>query len=103
MIAFYTNDITRPPNRLAATTAPVSLAGHSFRVVPYRSQCRATGNWTQVLQRRGNTFTSRLGVPADLRPLLGRVEITRSLRTGEIRPARPACVRHSAPAGRLPG
>jgi len=40
-----------------------------------------------VLQRRGKVFTSRIVVPRDLRGLLGRVEITRSLRTSDVREA----------------
>ena len=40
-----------------------------------------------MLQRRGETYLSRIIVPADLRPLLGRQEITRSLRTGDRREA----------------
>jgi len=40
-----------------------------------------------MLQRRGETYLSRIIVPADLRPLLGRLEITRSLRTGDRREA----------------
>lgn len=40
-----------------------------------------------MLQRRGNTFTSRTLVPADLREAVGRAEITRSLRTGDRREA----------------
>ena len=40
-----------------------------------------------MLQRRGKVFTSRIVVPRDLRGLLGRVEITRSLRTSDVREA----------------
>jgi integrase len=40
-----------------------------------------------MLQRRGNFFTSRIVVPRDLQGLLGRVEITRSLRTTDLREA----------------
>lgn len=40
-----------------------------------------------MLQRRGNSFTSRIVVPRDLQALLGRVEITRSLRTADLREA----------------
>ena len=41
-----------------------------------------------MLQRRGKVFISRIVVPRDLRGLLGRVEITRSLRTTDSREAR---------------
>lgn len=40
-----------------------------------------------MLQRRGDVFLSRVTIPADLRPLLGRIEILRSLRTGDRREA----------------
>lgn len=40
-----------------------------------------------MLQRRGKVFTSRIVVPRDLQGLLGRVEITRSLRTTDLREA----------------
>ncbi len=40
-----------------------------------------------MLQRRGNFFTSRIIVPRDLQGILGRVEITRSLRTADPREA----------------
>lgn len=41
----------------------------------------------EVLHRRRNTYLSRIIVPADLQRVLGRVEITRSLRTGDRREA----------------
>ena len=41
----------------------------------------------QVLQRRGQYYTSRIIVPAHLKRLLGRTEITRSLRTQDRREA----------------
>lgn len=40
-----------------------------------------------MLQRRGQTYTSRIIVPAHLRATLGRTEITRSLRTQDRRQA----------------
>jgi len=40
-----------------------------------------------VLQRRGQTYTSRIIVPTHLRATLGRAEITRSLRTQDRREA----------------
>jgi integrase len=40
-----------------------------------------------VLHRRGNSFVSRIVVPADLQGAIGRQEITRSLRTGDRREA----------------
>ncbi len=40
-----------------------------------------------MLQRRGKVFASRIVVPRDLQGLLGRVEITRSLRTTDLREA----------------
>jgi len=40
-----------------------------------------------VLHRRGKVFTSRIVVPRDLQGLLGRVEITKSLRTTDLREA----------------
>ena len=45
-----------------------------------------------MLQRRRNTYASRVIIPADLRAVLGRVEITRSLRTG----SRPEALRRLA-------
>lgn len=41
-----------------------------------------------MLHRRGSQYISRVVVPTALRPLLGRREITRSLRTGDRREAR---------------
>lgn len=41
----------------------------------------------KVLQRRGKFFTCRVVIPRDLQGLLGRVEITRSLRTSDLRKA----------------
>lgn len=41
-----------------------------------------------MLHRRGKVFISRIVVPRDLRGLLGRAEITRSLRTTDLREAR---------------
>lgn len=40
-----------------------------------------------MLQKRGDIYLSRVTVPADLRPILGRLEILRSLRTGDRREA----------------
>src|SRR4249919_1793915 len=40
-----------------------------------------------MLQRRRNTFASRVVVPADLRDTLRRTEITRSMRTADPRAA----------------
>jgi hypothetical protein len=44
-----------------------------------------------VLHRRGPTFTSRVVVPRDLRALLHRSEISRSLRTTDAREAARRC------------
>lgn len=41
-----------------------------------------------MLHRRGKVFISRIVVPRDLRGLLGRAEITRSLRTTDLREAK---------------
>lgn len=41
-----------------------------------------------MLQKRGQIFASRIVIPSTLQPLLRRVEITRSLRTGDAREAR---------------
>lgn len=41
-----------------------------------------------MLHRRGSLYVSRVVVPADLRPFLGRREITRSMRTGDRREAK---------------
>lgn len=41
-----------------------------------------------MLQKRGQVFASRIVIPSTLQPLLRRVEITRSLRTGDAREAR---------------
>jgi integrase len=44
-----------------------------------------------VLHRRGNTYTSRIVVPRDVRAFLRRSEITRSLRTTDAREAARRC------------
>lgn len=41
-----------------------------------------------MLHKRGSLYVSRVVVPADLRPLLRRAEITRSMRTGDRREAK---------------
>lgn len=55
-----------------------------FRSVPASA---LQGLLQQVLQRRGQTYTSRIIIPAHLKGTLGRSEVTRSLRTQDRREA----------------
>jgi hypothetical protein len=48
----------------------------------------ATESDQKVLQRRGQIYTSRIVVPSRIRAHWGRPELTRSLRTGDLREAR---------------
>ena len=74
--------------RSTHTTSPrESLTGlifQCFRSVPASA---LQGLLQQVLQRRHLTYMSRIVVPAHLRAILGRAEITRSLRTQDHKEA----------------
>lgn len=65
----------------------MSLKRQAFLAFPHPLAAVLQRVLHQVLHRRGKVFTSRIVIPRDLRGLLGRVEITKSLRTTDLREA----------------
>ncbi|NJB66840.1 hypothetical protein GGQ74_000480 [Desulfobaculum xiamenense] len=55
---------------------------------------------SHLVNRRG-VYHFRIVVPIDLRPVLGRNEVRRSLRTAFLQEARPRALRLTAVADRL--